>query len=70
MFVQSSHVHDMAALSFFFLLLFWAEELPACVLAALHDQSLKSLNAASVDPVLGITLLSAESSTVLEYCVG
>jgi len=35
------------------------------VLAALHGQSLKSLNAASVDPVLGITLLSVENSTVL-----
>jgi len=35
------------------------------VLAALHGQSLKSLNAASVNPVLGITLLSVENSTVL-----
>lgn len=55
---------------FFFWLLFWAEGLPACVLAALHGQSLKSLAASSVDLVLGITLLSVESSIVLVRLLG
>ena len=40
------------------------------MLAALHGQSLKSLTAGSVDLVLGITLLSVESSIVFVELLG